>query len=175
MIRAMSPELAKLPKLIVLLGPTTSGKTEWGLRLAQEFRGEIISADSRQIYKKMDVGTAKPKGEWRRNGLRKTFFIEDIPHHNIDFLDPGKKFSAAEFRDRALKYIKIAYQGHRTPMIIGGTGLYIQSVVDNLHFPRVEPNYKLRKSFETKSVDELVELLRNMDPLALTMIDTKNS
>lgn len=170
----MSSESVKLPKLLVLLGPTTAGKTEWGLRLAKEFTGEIICADSRQVYKKMDIGTAKPKGEWKRNGLRKSFMIEDVPHHIIDFLDPGKKFSAAEYRDRALKYTKIAYKGGRIPIISGGTGLYIQSVTDNLHFPRVAPNYKLRKSFETKSIGELVQLLKNIDPAALTMIDTQN-
>jgi tRNA dimethylallyltransferase len=171
----MSDELSKqLPKLVVLLGPTVSGKTDWGLRLAKKFKSEVVSADSRQIYKKMDIGTAKHPGEWRRNGLRRTYHIEDVPHHLIDFLDPGKTFSAAEFRDRAIKYTKLAYQNGRLPMVIGGTGLYISALVDNLHIPRVLPNNKLRKSLEEKTVEELLHLLHQMDPESAAKIDKKN-
>src|SRR3989338_4824782 len=126
----MKEEYAKLPKLIVMLGPTASGKTTWGLRLAKKFNGEIISADSRQIYKKMDIGTAKVMGEWRRNGLRRTYFVGDVPHHLIDFLDPGKAFSVAEFRDRAIKYAKMAHRAGRAPLVVGGTGLYISALID---------------------------------------------
>jgi len=95
-------------KLIVIVGPTACGKTNWSLRLAKKINGEIISADSRQIYKKMDIGTAKAVGEWKRIGLSKTFFIQDIAHYLIDFLDPGRQFTASDFRDKAVKYIKLA-------------------------------------------------------------------
>lgn len=170
----MHTDSNKLPKLIVLVGPTASGKTKWSLELGKIFGGEIISADSRQIYKKMNIGTAKPAGEWRRNGLRKTYYIEDIPHHNIDFLDPGRRFSAAEFRDRAVKYAKLAYRERRLPMLVGGTGLYVQAVVDNLRIPRVLPNHKLRKSFESKSIEELTLLLRSLDPSSAETMDVNN-
>lgn len=164
----------RLPKLIVILGPTASGKSDWGLRLAKQIFGEVIGADSRQIYKKMDIGTAKTKGEWRRNGLRKTYYVDDIPHHLIDFLDPGAGFTVAEFRDRAVKYAKMAYQHGRMPLIVGGTGLYITSVVDNMSIPRVPPNKKLRQSLEEKSTEELFELLQKMDPAIITQIDKNN-
>lgn len=164
----------KLQKVIIILGATASGKTNWSLRLAQKYQGEIISADSRQIYKKMDIGTAKPKGEWLRNGLRKTFFVENVPHHLIDFLDPGKTFTVAEFRDKAIKYIKLAHKQARVPFIVGGTGLYISSVVDNLKIPRIPPNKKLRRSLEQKSEDELVGLLRTLDPVSASRIDKRN-
>jgi len=164
----------KKPKLIVLLGPTACGKTSWSLRLAKKISGEIISADSRQIYKKMDIGTAKEPGEWRRAGLRRTFFIQDIPHHLIDFLDPGKRFTAAQFRDKALKYIKLSFKNGRQPMIVGGTGLYISAIVDNLRIPRVEPNNKLRESLEEKSVDELFKLLESLDKKSAESIDKNN-
>jgi tRNA dimethylallyltransferase len=170
----MKKEEQKLPKLIVILGPTAAGKTAMSLRLAKEIGGEIISADSRQIYKKMDIGTAKEKGEWRRNGLRKTYYIDDIPHHLIDFLDPGKSFAAAQFRDRALKYIKIAYRNGRVPIVVGGTGLYISTIVDNYTIPRVNPNKKLRSSLEEKDNDELLSLLENLDPKSAMTIDRQN-
>lgn len=170
----MLKEAQRLPKLIVILGPTASGKTDLSIALAKKFNGEIISADSRQIFKKMDIGTAKPKGEWRWNGLRKTFFVEDIPHHLIDFLDPGKVFTVAEFRDKALKYTKMAYQAGRLPIVIGGTGLYVSSVIDNYIIPRVSPNPKLRKSLSEKSNEELLHLLENLDPDSAKIIDRKN-
>ena len=163
-----------MPKLIVILGPTASGKTDLGIAVAKKFNGEIISADSRQIFKKMDIGTAKPKGEWRWNGLRKTFFVEDIPHHLLDFLDPGKVFTVAEFRDKALKYTKMAYKAGRVPIIVGGTGLYISAVIDNYIIPRVTPNSKLRKSLSEKSNEELLGLLENLDPDSARVIDKKN-
>ncbi|MBD3311064.1 MAG: tRNA (adenosine(37)-N6)-dimethylallyltransferase MiaA [Candidatus Magasanikbacteria bacterium] len=167
-------EEKKLPKLIVILGPTACGKTSWSLKLSKKFNGEVISADSRQIYKKMDIGTAKEPGEWKRNGLRKTYYIEGIPHHLLDFLDPGKRFTVAEFRDKALKYAKMAQKNDRIPIIAGGTGLYIQSIVDNYRIPRIPPNKKLRQSLEEKQNKELVRLLEKMDQKAAKRIDRNN-
>lgn len=170
----MLKEIQRLPKLIVILGPTACGKTDLGIEIAKKFNGEIISADSRQIFKKMTIGTAKPKGEWRWNGLRKTYYFENIPHHLIDFLDPGKVFTVAEFRDKALKYAKMSYKAGRVPIIVGGTGLYISSVVDNYIIPRVSPNSKLRRSLAEKSNEELVNLLNNLDPEATKIVDKNN-
>lgn len=164
----------KLPKLIVLVGPTASGKTNWSIRLAKKYNGEIISADSRQIYKMMDIGTAKAPGEWKRNGLRRSYFVEGIPHHMIDFLNPGRTFTVAEFRDKALKYTKLAYKAGRVPLLVGGTGLYIQSIVDNYKIPRVGANKKLRSSLEEKTNDELMLLLQQIDPVAAEHIDLHN-
>lgn len=163
-----------LPKLIILLGPTASGKTDWALEIARKHNGEIISADSRQIYQKMTIGTAKVKGEWRWNGLRRTYFVDEIPHHLVDFLNPGKAFSAAEFRDKALKYCKMAHQAGRLPMIVGGTGLYISALVDNFIIPHVVANPKLRQSLEEKTHDELFKLLSRLDPETAQTIDAKN-
>ena len=163
-----------MPKLVVILGPTACGKTNWSLQLAKKYKGEIISADSRQIYKKMDIGTAKEPGEWRRSGLSKVYYIEDIPHHLVDFLNPGKIFSVAEFRDQAIKHIKSIHKSGKLPLITGGTGLYISSVVENMHIPRVTPNNKLRKSLAEKSNDELIQLLFQMDPEIIETIDHNN-
>jgi len=170
----MRQENSKLQKLVVILGPTAAGKTSWSLQLAQHFGGEIISADSRQVFKKMNIGTAKVPGEWKWNGLRRTYLVEDIAHHLIDFLDPGKSFTLTQFRDLAVKYIKLVHKQNHIPLLVGGTGLYIQSVVDNYIIPKVPPNKKLRKSLEEKSLKDLHDLLKKMDPDAAKVIDAKN-
>lgn len=164
----------KLPKIVVICGPTASGKTGWSLNLAKKYHGEIISADSRQVYEKMTIGTAKEPGEWRWNGLRRTYFVGDIPHHLVDFLNPGKNFTVAEFRDKAIKYIKLAERNNRLPIIVGGTGLYIDAVVNNFHIPHVPPNKKLRESLEEKSAVELAVWLKRLDAEAAGKIDMRN-
>ena len=160
------------------MGPTACGKTDWSLRLSKKYNGEVISADSRQFYKKMDIGTAKVMGDWRWNvswnGLRRSYYIEDTPHHLIDFLDPGKSFSAAEFRDRAVKYIKMAARHGKIPFVVGGTGLYISSLVNNFYIPRIAPNKKLRSGLEEKSHEELMDLLWQLDGETAKGIDQKN-
>lgn len=165
-------------KVIVICGPTAAGKTNWSIELAKKIDGEIISADSRQIFKKMDIGTAKPEGEWQWKanwkGLRRSFFVEEIPHHLLDFLDPGKRFTVAEFRDMATKYIKLAHKNGRIPIVVGGTGLYINALVDNLQIPRVPANPKLRSSLEDKTNKDLYDLLKNLDPKCAENIDAKN-
>lgn len=165
----------KLQKLIVICGPTASGKTSWSLKLAKKYDGEVISADSRQIYKKMDIGTAKEKGDWLNNDLRKTFYVEGIPHHLMDFLDPGKNFTVAEFRDKAIKYAKMAHYKGRIPFLVGGTGLYIHVVVDNLSIPRIPPNKKLRESLEKKTNEELMVWLKKLDPKTAKTVDPNNN
>lgn len=167
-------ENKQLPKLIVILGPTASGKTSWSLSLAKKFDGEIISADSRQVFKKMNIGTAKTLGEWRRDGFKKTYYVNDIPHYLIDFIDPGKYFTSAEFHDQAIKYTKMIHRKNKVPFVVGGTGLYIQALVDNFKMPRIAPNKKLRRSFEEKTPEELLEWLKQVDPISAEIIDQKN-
>jgi len=170
----MSEEVKSLSKVIVIVGPTASGKTDWGLRLAKKYNGEIIMADSRQVYKKMDIGTAKEPGEWKRIGLHKIFHIQDIPHHLVDFLDPGKFFTVTEFKSEAIKYINDAIKKGHTPIVAGGTGLYIHGLVDNLQVPKVAPNKKLRDSLEKKSSDELMQWLEKLDPVTAQTVDRLN-
>lgn len=165
----------KLQKLIVICGPTASGKTAWSLRLAKKYDGEVISADSRQIYKKMNIGTAKDPGEWKGAGPYKNFIIDNVTHYLIDFLDPGKNFTVAEFRDQAVKYAKMSHHKGKIPFIVGGTGLYIHSVVDNLNIPRIPPNKKLRESLESKTNEELMVWLKELDPATAETVDIHNN
>ena len=171
-------EERQMQKAVVIVGPTASGKSSWGLDLAKMYNGEIISADSRQTYKKMDIGTAKEIGEWQWQmswkGWRHIYMVDNIMHHLVDIIDPGKKFTVAEFRDKAIKYIKLAHKNDRTPFVVGGTGLYVSSLVDNLHIPRIAPNKKPRDSLEEKTVEQLMQVLESLDPVAAKTIDKKN-
>jgi tRNA dimethylallyltransferase len=149
-------------KLIVILGPTASGKTEWAIKLAQKFNGEIISADSRQIYRGMDIGTAKPLNKG------------GIPHYLIDVVNPDEEWTLAQFQKMAKEKIEDIQQQSKIPFLVGGTGLYIQAVVDNLEIPKVAPSQALRKKLEQKSTQELFEDLKRLDPKTAEIIDSKN-
>lgn len=162
------------PKIIVILGPTASGKTDLAIKLAKEFNGEIISADSRQVYKKMTVGTAKPEGKWEIIGGKRRFVVNGIPHYLMDIMDPGKIFTVAEFKRQATELIYDIISRGKLPFIVGGTGLQIWSVVDNLNIPSGEPNKKLRESFESKTAEQLFAWLKKIDPDSADRIDKNN-
>ena len=162
-----------LNKLIVVLGPTASGKSGLALFLAKKFNGYIISADSRQIYKEMDIGTNKEKGEWKKG----EFFVEKIKHFMIDIISPDENFSVGKYQKAVYKII--AKENPKSvPIIVGGTGLYISAVVDNLKFPSVKTNKKIRAKIEKeileKGLDFVYDKLIKMDPLAEKFTDRKN-
>ena len=150
------------PKLLVVLGPTASGKTDLAIKLAKKYNGEIIAADSRTIYKGMDIGTAKPKD------------YKGIPHHLIDILSPNEDFNVALFKEKALKSIREIHNKGKLPIFVGGTGLYIKAVVDNLEFPTVPANEKLRKKLEKKTVEQLFEEYKKIDKDGSEVIDKNN-
>ena len=163
-----------LSKIIVILGRTASGKTGLGLKLAKKFNGEIVSADSRQIYTKMQIGTAKPAGVWKKVKGQKMYLVQGIPHHLMDIVDPGEDFSVADYKTLAIKCIKDILSRKKLPIIVGGTGLYIQALVENLDIPQVGPNKELRKHLEKKKPSELAVLLKKIDPIAAKKIDLQN-
>jgi tRNA dimethylallyltransferase len=122
------------PDLLVIVGPTAVGKTALSLKLAKEFTGEIISGDSMQVYKEMDIGTAKATAQERR----------EIPHHMIDLIYPDTSFSVQEFQQLAERAIWDVYQRGHLPMLVGGTGLYVQSITHGYHMPKVSENRAYR-------------------------------
>lgn len=135
----------KLP-LIVIAGPTASGKTELAIQLAEKFDGEIICADSRTVYKGMDVGTAKPTAEEQAR----------VPHWGLDLAAPSERFTAADFKEYVLVKIKDIRERGKVPFLVGGTGLYIDSVVFDYEFGS-EPDPKEREKLETWSAETLYE------------------
>ncbi len=152
------------PKVLVILGPTAVGKSDLAVEMALLYKGEVISADSRQVYKGLDIGTGKiTKKEMR-----------GIPHHLLDVINPKKIFSVELWKTQALDAIKNILSRGKLPIICGGTGFYIQSIVDNITLPDVAADPKLRKELSLKSTEELFALLKKLDPKRAKNIDSKN-
>lgn len=151
-------------KILVILGPTSTGKSDLAVALAKKFNGEIISADSRQVYKDMDIGTGKiTKKE-----------MHGIPHYLLDVVPPKKVFTVADYKELASEAIEKILSIGKVPIICGGTGLYIQSIVDGLVLPEVPPNTELRRTLEKKSTNDLYEELKKLDPRRAKNIDKHN-
>lgn len=160
------------PKIIIITGPTSSGKSDIAIQLAKKFNGEIISADSRQIFQEMDLGTGKvtkdadsPKNEYRSEG---------IIHHLIDVVKPMDDFNVSHFKTLANEAIEKILQKGKLPIICGGTGFWIDSITCNTQIPEVAPNIELRKKLEQKNLDELFSELKLKDPERAKSIDSKN-
>ncbi len=142
--------------LITILGPTATGKTSFGARLAFHLGGEIISADSRQVYRQMTIGTGKDYDDYQVMGTA-------IPVHLIDIHDPGYKYNVYEYQQDFNTSFKDITQRDRIPLLVGGTGMYIQAVLDRYHLISVPLNEDLRRDLEDKSQSELVALLKEYD------------
>lgn len=164
---------------MVILGPNASGKSELGVRLAKKFNGEIIGADSRQIYKGFNLSSGKIAGKWTIYKLSATshkpvFIYKNIPHHLIDFVDPKKDFSVVQYQKLAIKIIKDILKQGKLPIVVGGTGFYIKAIVDNPQWSSVKADKILRKKLEKLNTEELFNLLKKKDPKRAKAIDPKN-
>lgn len=163
-----------LPKMIVVAGPTGSGKSDLGIRLAQKFQGEIINADSRQIYKGLVIGTNVVKGVFKKINARTVYVAKDIKHHLIQFVNPEQVFTVAQYKKNAIETINDILSRKKLPILVGGTGLYIRAVTENLIIPPIKPNKILRQKLEKKSIQELVDELARLDEEAAEIIDKNN-
>jgi tRNA dimethylallyltransferase len=151
-------------KIIVILGPTASGKSDVAVKLAKRFNGEVISADSRQIYRGMNIGTGKiTKKE-----------MAGIKHWMLDIVSPKTKYNVAKFKKQADKIIENILKRQKVPIICGGTGFWIKAIVDNVNYPAVKPDWKLRKKLEKYNCVKLIDILGNLDPRRLKTIDSNN-
>lgn len=163
----MEKSTEKIPVLVVC-GPTASGKTAVGVELALRLGGEVISADSMQIYKGLAISTAKPSYEE----------MKGVPHHLTDFLPPNEPFSVADYVKMARECISDIHKRGKLPIIVGGTGLYINSLIDNISFDHIVSDYSLRKELETEAAEmgkeHMHEKLRSLDPQAAESIHPNN-
>ncbi len=153
--------------LVVLCGPTCTGKTATAIALAERIEGEIIAADSRTVYRSMDIGTAKPTPAQRQR----------VAHHLIDVADPGEVFTVARFRSLARRAIDEVRSRGKRPLLVGGTGLYIRVVADDLEIPEVAPQWDLRRRLEDAERSDpgaLHRRLSSVDPVAAGRIDPRN-
>ena len=151
-------------KIVVVLGPTASGKSELAVKLAKKFNGEIVSADSRQVYKEMDIGTGKISKTKQKN----------IPHYLLDVVSPKRQFSVAQYQKLAMAAINKILSKGKTPFLVGGSPFYIYSIVDGWIFPKVKVDKKLRKKLEQKSASQLLEMLKKIAPERAKSIEKKN-
>lgn len=156
------------PKIIVILGPNASGKSSLAIELAKKFGGEVISADSRQVYKGLNIGSGKiTKKEMR-----------GIPHHLIDVVSPKNPpvggFTVSDYQKLAKKAMEKIISRNKIPIICGGTGLYIDALIYNHAFPSAPPDPKLRRKLEKKSAEELFKRLKKLDPKRAAVIDRHN-
>ena len=153
------------PKIIVILGQTATGKSDLAVMLAKKVNGEIISADSRQVYQGLDIGSGKiTKKE-----------MCGIPHHLLDVVHPKQIFSVAEYKTITQQKIQEIIAREKTPIICGGTGFYIDAVTKGIILPEVAPNSALRKKLEHKTTKELVRILTKLDPIRIKTIDIQNN
>ena len=156
------------PNIICVVGPTASGKTAYAIKLAKERNGEIVSCDSMQIYKYMDIGTAKPTKEEQR----------EVPHHMIDFVDPNTDYSVADFVKDATEVINDILSRGKTPVLCGGTGLYIDSVIGGIEFSEQKRDDEYRALLwnmaEEKGVDAVHDLLKEHDPQEAEKVHPNN-
>ncbi len=154
--------------LIAIIGPTGVGKTALAIDLAERLGGEIVSADSRQIYRGMDIGTGKPTRDQ----------LERVKHHLIDRVDPDQAYTLAEYQADAYAAIDATFASGQQPLLVGGTGLYIRAVAEGLVIPEVPPNARIRAQLETRAKSDngatLYAELQQIDPEAAAKIDPRN-
>jgi tRNA dimethylallyltransferase len=162
------PSISEIKPLVVLLGPTASGKTDAAIQIAKRINGEIISCDSRLFYRGMDIGTAKPSQEE----------LSNVPHHMIDIADPGQPLSLAVYQKMCKKIIDELHQKEIIPILVGGTGQYIYSITEAWQIPEQIPDEAIRIVLEKLSKDqgsiELFRYLEVLDPIAAISIDKRN-
>lgn len=167
-MRCAMNDHANLPPLVVIVGATAVGKTALSLTLAQRCGGEVVSADSRQFYRGMDIGTAKATHAERKR----------VPHHLIDIRNPDEVLTVAEYQRLAYAVIDDIHRRGRVPLLVGGTALYVRAVVEGLSIPSVPPDPALRAALEAELADEglaaLVQRLETLDPKTAAVIDLHN-
>ncbi|MFH1089872.1 MAG: tRNA (adenosine(37)-N6)-dimethylallyltransferase MiaA [Candidatus Uhrbacteria bacterium] len=171
------------PKIIAVVGPTAAGKSSLATEIAKKFNGEILCVDSRTVYRGMDIGTAKPptptpppgwEGGVRVNGCTPFLLIDGVRHFGLDLVEPNEEMNGALFKEYADKVIADIVSRGKLPVLVGGTGLWFDMIIDNLEMPEVEPDLGFRAELEKRSEDELFAEFFELDPIGAEVIDRKN-
>lgn len=152
------------PKIVVIVGPTASGKSDLAIKLAKKINGEIVSADSRQVYKGMDIGTGKV--------TRKE--MSGVPHYLLDVASPKRTFTVAHYQKLGRAAIKKILKKNKLPIVVGGTGFYIDALLYDYRLPAVKPDTKLRLELEKEPAEKLFARLQKLDPRRAKNIDRRN-
>ena len=160
------------PKVIAIIGPTASGKSSLGIEIARQVNGEIISVDSRQIYRGMDIGTGKEPGQWDQE--KNCLMIEGITHWGIDLVDPDEDFSVADFQAYAKQKIEEIIKRGYVPILVGGTGLWLKALIDGYSLTQTAQDSSLRADLEKLSLEDLFARYQKFDPEGAEQIDRKN-
>ncbi len=156
--------MSSKPKVIAIVGPTATGKSDLAVYIAQKIQGEIVSADSRQVYRGLDIGSGKITADEMRG----------IPHHLLDVFSPKKVYSVEHFKNDARKAIVAILKNKKVPIIAGGTGFYIDALISGEEFPAVPPNKKLRAQLEKMSTETLVKKIKLLDAQRASKLDLQN-
>ena len=151
-------------KVIAIVGPTASGKSDFAVWLAKKINGEVISCDSRQVYRGLDIGSGKITKRQMRG----------VPHHLLSIASPKRTFTAQDYKNHAEDALKKIYKNGKIPIICGGTGFYLDTLLETVQLPNVPPNKLLRKKLEKKTVKELFSKLEHLDPRRAKSIDKNN-
>jgi tRNA dimethylallyltransferase len=160
--------ISQFKPLLAIVGPTGVGKSSLALLLAQKFNGEIINSDSRQVYRWMDIGTAKPRPEE----------FDQVPHHLYNLVNPDEDFNLARYHELANQSIQEIHSRHKLPLLVGGSGQYVWAVLEGWKIPHIPPNLELRQGLEKMAAEEgeekLFQQLQEVDPAAAVKIDRRN-
>lgn len=154
----------KKPKILVILGPTSTGKSDLGVEIALHSSGEVVSADSRQVYKDLDIATGKITNDE----------MKGVPHHLLSFADPNFSFTVSDFKKLAEDVIADILERNKLPILVGGTGFYIEAIIDDVVYPEVPPNEAFRKELEKFETDDLFQRLKNINQEVAEKMDSKN-
>lgn len=176
----------KMPKLIIIVGPTASDKSKLGTKLARKFNGELISADSRKIYKEVKIGTHTPRGNWTLVNDDLRFISDGMIWHLIDFLETNKTYTVSEYQELFYKTVNDIYNRQKitrkhkvpVPIVVGGTGLYINAIKENYIIPKLKPDIELRTKIENEikinGLEKTYNRLLSLDQHAKTVVDSRN-
>ncbi len=165
---------AAKPKVLAIVGPNASGKSDLAVQLAHKFNGEVISADSRQVYRGLNLSSGKVPGKWKIRGFNRLYEYQDIPHHLVDIISPRRSFTVQQYKKKAQRALQDILGRGKLPIVAGGTGFYVDALLYDFQIPEAPPNRQLRRELESLTTGQLMHRLSALDPNRAKSIDVNN-